>query len=532
MTKVLIVGLDGGTFNLLKPWAERGILPNIGKLLRRGIHGQLESTVPPVTAPAWVSFATGAQPGTHGCFDFLLPKDSINKTFTITTSDICVPTFYEILEKKGLRCVIINLPVSYPPKIKGPTITSLLGRKDKFIFPGDLVEEVPNLKNYRIVPDLSLLVKKEINQYLEDIREVERTRFECGQELFRSEWDFFFILFGASDWIQHVFYHDLATGKLDENHPAVSIFKDMDDFIGWFIDNLPPETCLFVISDHGFKSYEAVFHVNEWLRREGYQTVRSSTQPTKGISMFDDELIKGTEKGLLNIPIPTFVTRLPGFLKLGGVYRRLEKVLPIIPKFSIEFDPSKTVAVSIASSSKSIIVNRKDRFSDGIVDSKDYEELRNEIIKKLTDLRDEQTGRKVFSKVLRREDVYTGSLLSVAPDILLFSETHKLVSGVFPACIERVVSNDHSSHGIFLAYGHGIRDDGSSLQRLRLIDVAPTILHIFGHPIPRTMDGEVLREIFAEGSKYLKRETVYEETSEEERVAQRIRDLKRIGKLR
>ena len=69
-SRVLIIGLDGATWNVLDPLIENGVLPNLEKLAKNGTRGILESTIPPITACAWPSFYTGRVPGNHGVFDF------------------------------------------------------------------------------------------------------------------------------------------------------------------------------------------------------------------------------------------------------------------------------------------------------------------------------------------------------------------------------------------------------------------------------------------------------------------------------
>lgn len=530
MTKVLVVGLDGATFDLIMPLAEKGTLPNIRKLIEEDVSGSLESTIPPVTGPAWVSFATGANPGKHGCFDFLKPKKSLNASSTISSSDIAVQTFYEILERNGYACTIINLPVSHPPRTKGVTITSLLGKKDRFIFPPNLVDEVPELREYRIVPDMTLLARNKTIEYLQDIRNVERVRFECAKKLFKSRWDFFFVLFGATDWLQHILFRELITGQLNSDHVAFSILRDLDRYVGWFVENLPRKTCLFLISDHGFRTYEAIFYVNEWLRKEGYQKARKSKDTTKSANIFEEELTEAGKKELINIPIPYFFWKLPGWSRIGNWYRVLKRILPVIPKVNLEFDTLKTVAACITSSSKSIYLNREQIFLDGIVKEEEYEGIRSQIIDKLNSLRDSRTKRRIFDHVWTKEEVYEGPLLSLAPDIILSSKTHKIISGVYPKIIDRVESNDHASDGIFLAHGEGIRQR-SRVQGLQITDIAPLILHIFGCPIPEFMDGKVRKEIFAETSEFHSRKVLVKKISEEDRISQKVRELKRLGKL-
>ena len=70
--KVVVIGLDGVTFDLIKPWAEEGELPTFKNLMDGGVHGNQKSTLPYATIPAWPSFATGCNPGKHSFYDFLI----------------------------------------------------------------------------------------------------------------------------------------------------------------------------------------------------------------------------------------------------------------------------------------------------------------------------------------------------------------------------------------------------------------------------------------------------------------------------
>jgi len=71
MSKVVVVGLDGLTFGLVKPWMEAGELPVLESLMRSGASGVLDSSIPPISACSWASFATGLDPGSTRIFDFL-----------------------------------------------------------------------------------------------------------------------------------------------------------------------------------------------------------------------------------------------------------------------------------------------------------------------------------------------------------------------------------------------------------------------------------------------------------------------------
>src|SRR3989304_4906039 len=68
--RLILIGMDWGTFKIIDPLIKEGKLPNLQHLIREGTRAVLKSTIPPLTPPAWVSLMTGVNPGKHGLFDF------------------------------------------------------------------------------------------------------------------------------------------------------------------------------------------------------------------------------------------------------------------------------------------------------------------------------------------------------------------------------------------------------------------------------------------------------------------------------
>ena len=69
--KLIVLGLDGGTWNVIKPLIKQGKLPTIAKLMENGTYGDLESSTPYYTFPAWKCYSTGKNPGKLGVYSFI-----------------------------------------------------------------------------------------------------------------------------------------------------------------------------------------------------------------------------------------------------------------------------------------------------------------------------------------------------------------------------------------------------------------------------------------------------------------------------
>ena len=529
--KVLLIGLDGATWDLIKPWAARGILPTFKKLLQKGVYGDLESTIPPATVPAWISFATGTNPGKHECYYFGMPRGSLDDLRPITSRDIHGKTFYEILEESGRNCTLINLPGSYPPRIKGTVITSMLTQGDNFVFPARIVDEIPELRRYRILPDYSLLVKGKIEDFITDTRNWERDRFECARKLFARQWDFFFFLFSGTDLVQHYIYDKLVSGETDEGSTAIKLYKDIDQYLAWFVENAPKDTDILIMSDHGFAVYKKTFHVNQWLKRKGYLELEPKTKPQipqlKSVQATEKARAEGT-----SVKLPNFLlNHLDLLAPLFPLYRKLSKILNIEIRTNV-LRPKVSQSVVCSPEPLAIYINDKRRFIDGKADAEQYEKLKTTLIGELKEIKDAETGQSIVNNAWRKEEIYAGPLIDAAPDILLMSDEFLIHNMIHSSKLfTKSILNGHSMNGILLAYGPSIKD-GAKIRGARIYDLTPTILHMFGLPVPDDMDGGVLKEFFDEGSEVAQREIRYRHVDTEEmRVKDKIRRLKELGRL-
>src|SRR5512137_1814263 len=215
MTKLLIIGLDGATFDLIKPWAAEGKLPTLARLMHDGVTGDLESTLPPVTSPAWPTFMTGKNPGKHGVFDFIRPRAG---TFDmVNASQIHGKLLWEILSEAGYSCGVLNVPITYPPrKVNGYLVPGLLSPdQGKTTWPPDFLKPYEaELGPYRLTPRVSYKAGNE-DTFIADLADLIDAQARYALRLMRDHpTDFTMVHFLATDNGQHALWK-----HQDPTHP-------------------------------------------------------------------------------------------------------------------------------------------------------------------------------------------------------------------------------------------------------------------------------------------------------------------------
>jgi len=489
--RLLVVGLDGMSPELLAKLVDDGHMPYIGELSSRSATGDLASTRPPVTGPAWTSYATGCNPEKHGVFDFVVPGPRITDNRSLTAADVGTETYYEIMEAEGFDTIHVNLPASWPPLTDAPTITSLLTGDDSPIHPPELRKELAGLGEYRIAPDAT--IDRDSSAYVEEIRDIEACRFAHAERLMDSRpWDLFFVLFSGTDWLCHKYYSELLDGTAPEN--VVSLFTDVDEYLRTLVESAPADTNTLVLSDHGFREIERTFNLNEWLIQEGYLSMT-------GAQNYEKEKHAGESVGgrQFDLPLRRVMSVEPVANLLRSVYRRVRNYLPVNLSVKRAPDPAASQAFAPTFELHGIYINSVDRFEDGAVAAADYDQIVDSLVSELTDVTDPDTGGCVFTRVARGDDIYESSRSGRRPDIVLEPSSGYLLGA---SLRDRALFRDetdgyHSETGVCLMTGPDI--DAEATVTGGLVDIAPTILHAFDLPVPAHVDGHVL-DVFAHDS--------------------------------
>lgn len=488
--KVLVFGIDGASWPVLALFTKKGLMPNLAKIIKTGTKGVIESPFPPSTATCWASFATSTNPGKHSCYGFFKVGDDFNHIDLYTSRDIKGKTFYEILEEAGKRSILVNLPGSFPPKIKnGVVVSSFLNPSQELYYPRSLVNKYPQLAKYQVFPDL---LKEGASEavFTKEVRKIESNRFEVGKDLFLKEkWDFFFYLISGGDWLLHRMGENFFKGKFTKFDPIAVLFQEIDQYLGWFW-KANQGNLSFLISDHGFKLYQGEFYINQWLKEKGWLNTKHLWYLDKNqfpLSKIEAVLAKKIKNPFLKSMGKLALKIRPSYALFGWLVRTFPSLFP-----SLSMRNVGTLGLGVDNLKTKV-------YSSGnfcyIRDQRGVKDLRKQVINELKELRIPGTKRKVFQAVLPREENYWGPYVGEAPDLILERGDYCPNSEVNSqqAFTQKKQAN-HSSQGIFLVSGPGVKKRRKNVK-VRLEDLGPTILDYFSIEKAEGMDGEVLKQI-------------------------------------
>ncbi|MBI3378235.1 MAG: alkaline phosphatase family protein [Nitrospirae bacterium] len=513
--KVIVIGLDGATFNLIRPWVREGRLPALARLMEEGCYGELISTPDMMSPSAWTSFATGKNPGKHGLYNFLDFVPNTLKLHYYSSIDRDGETLWGLLNKSGKKAGVLNVPMTYPADtldgfmISGwnaPTVKS-----KGFSHPPEMIDEIlkkfggyplfPTVKKYMVENKPSLAIEA-IKNSLDAHAKVSKYLMET------RDWDLLIAFFIATDQVQHYFWHYMdPQHPLHDPHAATecrdaifNIYERCDRIISELIEKIGEETTIIVMSDHGHgPNHGATQYLPLWLKKmrfaveneKSYSVNLLRTMQTAALKSIYNQMNKHLNmrvKGFLNRLVPNLRDKVESTWRFSSYDWARTKVF-------FHYEPR---------------INLKGREPFGIIShGEEYEQLRNNLIEKLYECRDVKTGQRVIEKVFKGEEVYHGKHVSNAPDIVIWWKEGVVLSGL--ACLredgvevrvtEKYVDDprtgNHFPHGIFLIKGKHIRK-GKEIKGAEIIDLAPTILHLMNSPVPNDIDGKVLTEVFDE----------------------------------
>ncbi len=425
--KVLVIGLDGVPYRIIKNFIKMDIMPHLGKLSEEGTMGEMLSTIPPVSSVAWTTFFTGVNPGKHGIYGFVERKPDSYEIYFPNATHIKSPTLWDILLPYKKRTVAINIPHTYPARpLNGVLISGFVALDlEKSVYPPSLYQKLKEM-GYRIDVNYQEAAEKKEEFFKDLFYTLDKRREAILHFIKKEKWDLFIAAFTGTDRLHHYFWHELTDTHGAFHQKCLEYYRRLDKTIKKIVSSIGKEVNLIIMADHGFTLLNKELYPNTWLKERGYLKLKK--EPPESLADID----------------------------------------PSSKAFVL--DPGR------------VFINLKGKMPQGCVEAGSaYEDLLQELTRGLREV-------KGIDKVFRKEELYSGGCLEHAPDLVLLSETRYDIKGSLSK--NQLLGKDkfsgmHTHHDALLY----IRGLSSNRERIYLIDIAPTILDFLGLPVSSHMDG-------------------------------------------
>lgn len=456
--RLLIIGLDCAEPTLVfERW--RQDLPNLDRLMQRGVYGRLTSCIPAITVPAWSCMFSGRDPGELGIYGFRNRVDRSYQRMGVADSRaVRSPRLWDLLGAAGWNVAVIGVPGTYPPPaVSGALVSCFLAPNTAatYTHPPELAAAIADrLGNYLLdVPNFRSDDKERI---LRDIYTLCDQRFDLAHYMLSERQpDLLTLVDMGTDRIHHAFWK-----HMDPQHPLFvagspyadaihAYYRHVDRRIGELLDHCSPETLVLVVSDHGARPLLGGFRINSWLHTSGDLALHE---------------VPATPVALDQAAVDWSRTRAWG---AGGYYGR-------------------------------IFLNVRGREPQGVIAPADYERARNELAIRLRAIPGPD-GRPLGNRVFTPQELYR-NVRGVAPDLIVYfgDLAWRAVGTIGGDAALYTRENDtgpddanHAQEGLFILTDPDQPGHGRRLDTLEIYDILPTLLARFGVPGPQDLRGRV-----------------------------------------
>ena len=455
MSRVIVVGLDGATWDVLDPLMGRGVMPNLRRMAAAGARAPLASTLPSWTPPGWTSIATGLNPGNHGILyaAAVVPGEYPGAVIggvpgrPISALDVHGAPLWRAASAAGRRTCVLLVPLTYPPEpVNGTLVAGMFRPREAADYVHPPAEAAPP-GGWRFDPESVLRGgdarhddPAEVVGELRAITEENARAFE--EELSREPWDLFFAVFMAPDRLSHYVWDRLADPDPSDPIDAdvIGTFAAIDAFLGRAAEE--PDATVVLVSDHG-----------------------SGSGPVERVNV-----IRALEEAGLWTP---------GWDRTS-----------VFPVFSGDLH-----MVGVAA-------NEAGRWPRGSVPPDRAGETLDAAERALLAVRGED-GAAVVVRVHRH--VYRGPFAASFPDRIAELDPRYMATGVSggpmfePHRDPSTPWGGHRRDGILLLSGPGVAPGAAIRGTASVEDVAPTVMALLGLAFADPVDGRVLEELLVPG---------------------------------
>lgn len=493
LDRLVILGLDGATWTVLDPMRARGLMPNLDALLKRSAHGTLRSCIPPVTTAAWTTMLTGCGPARHGLFDHRHYDVAANQMKVNHSARVRVPTVWHSFSHAGRPVVCLNVPGMYPPPpVRGIVVSGMDAPHLEAALSG-APEFGARLKAE--VPDYSLRYywKRAPQSYDELAENAARTAQGFrGRALggvladqVQPDWSVLMVQFQNLDPFQHRVWPYLNVDETGIDRPewnaaAGEVMRGLDVAIGLLCELADRRNAaVLVASDHGFGPCLGRIHVNRILLDAGIARL-------PGVAgQLGRRLKQAREHFRL-----WGAKRDDPHARTSSFDSSVTAQFPFDWKRTIAFAPHQDTAAMVYLNSTAR------RAGAPLRTPRELDDAREATVAALSEARHPETRKPLFPKIVETAEAYHLDParegypdLIALPDDPYWVRTKLAASGAWVEA-DPNLPGTHRPEGIIALAADRVvpgRTLNADLQ-----DVTPTILKLFGLPIPAHVEGKPL----------------------------------------
>lgn len=455
---IVVIGLDCATPQLFFDDLAAE-MPTVSALRDAAAWGPLRSVDPPITVPAWACMMSGLTPGQLGVYGFRDRRAYDYGPLRFATSrDIRRPRLWDLLSRAGRRSVVLGMPGTYPPApIEGDLVSCFLAPSTevRYTAPAELQAEIERVAGGYLL-DVEDFRSDDLERVGQRIFDLTEQRFAVARHLAMSRpWELFAFVDMGPDRLHHAFwkYCDPAHPRHEPGNRWSDVFRKyyrtLDAHLAGFLEVLPDDAIIMVVSDHGAQPMLGGFCVNEWLRAQGLLVLRQEPDGPTPVSAAAVDWSRTTAWAE------------------GGYYGR-------------------------------IFLNVAGREPTGVVPAAGYDSALDSLATALERIPGPD-GAPMGTVAMRPRDLYP-EVNGIAPDLLVYFgglrwralATLGLAGGLYQE--DNDTGPDHANHaesGVLLLHGAGLAP--GERAGLSLYDVAPTLQELLGLDRQAGQAGAVIR---------------------------------------
>jgi predicted AlkP superfamily phosphohydrolase/phosphomutase len=519
LTKVLFLEMDAAEHTLVRRWAAEGVMPNVQKLLARGVVGPTLAPEGFFVGSIWPSLTTGVSPAKHGVHSWEQIRPGTYEFFRAAPPDyIKREPFWKPLSRAGRRLAVFDMPLSGVFKKINGIQTGEWGAHDAMYgfraSSPELKEEI--LRKFGAAPSFSCDGPKTPRQYAEFrdrlVDGIRRKGDLTCHYLSQGGWDFFGQVFTESHCAGHQCWHlhDHSSPHFD---PAVfaaagdvmkDVYAEIDKALGRILSLLDDETVTILLLGHGMgHAYGAYYLFPQILLRLGVAKPRARIEEASGAR---------ATKHATDSALSTAWRLIPESLKdmLRPWRDRMRDWIDHDPNWErpggprhIDLANSACFTIDNNHAVSTVRMNLVGREPDGIIHpGQEADAFCEQLARDLLEIRDLDRNIPAFIAVKKTADVYQGDALEALPDLLAQWNPELPVGkvrlsspkiGVLEGKYGLSRTGEHRREGLFVATGRGL--EPRLLNRtVSVMDFAPTFTRLLGVEL-EDVDGQPIAEI-------------------------------------